>query len=512
MSKLLLFIITIITLIIHINCKQIENDIINNIKELAVQSGIKNCPILNFEGYTCPINISYKKNNNINIIGGLGFSTLKQTTKLPILKSANYSKIKNEEFDYYEYDKASVLFDTLYSYDNNLARAGIYSKKEGADQLFVNFYSNSMKGTLSQKRITFYEVNSISSLDESFEKVISILPQEYNEDAYNLVVEFWGDSYLKNMKYGGIFEDIRALRSCYNADIKDVEKNVESIIYNNEPSKEVRYLEYASYSQVSIYGGNPEILENNKRLETIETNPVFVLGIKKPIWDLINDDKKRENMKMHIENTVRTKITKYIQDSKERIKQLFLEEAMKEKLVSYAQSYPVYDYSYVPWDYAWLFSLDMYGYRPDVKCNTPCRYDLDRKTVRGSISAYVAYISDFNKGLLDKYPLYSLADMELGNSPMNVERIIDENGYYYEIGRKYNKDGQLIKYKETEKTRSGCVTAISNFAQDVTIIPNVGWKYGIDIITCYRSNPRIDYIQEWGQNQEYLRYGCPKTI
>ena len=67
----------------------------------------------------------------------------------------------------------------------------MYSHREGADQLFVNFYNNNMKGTLAQKIYTVYKVDANLELDEYFEKAISLLPQNYNKNTYDQIIQFW---------------------------------------------------------------------------------------------------------------------------------------------------------------------------------------------------------------------------------------------------------------------------------------------------------------------------------
>lgn len=478
----------------------IANDNINTIiKKIALSSAAINCPILNFEGSTCPTNIVNFVNKDVNIIGGLGFDTIKQTTKLPILKSNNYTKLKKEEFEYHEFDKVTDLFNMLYSYDIDLAKAGIYSKREGADQLFSRFYSNSMKGTVSQKRITYFEVNAAPELDDNFQKAVSMLPEEYNEDTYNLIMEFWGDSYLEYMQYGGIFEDIRALRSCHNADVQDVKKNVDSLINNNKPSSEVRYLDYASYSQSSIYGGNPEIIETKKRMETIESNPVFVAGIKKPIWNLIKEGKVRDNIKLHIENTIKLRINKYIQDSKNRIKELFLEEAKKEQYQIYIQSYAVYNFAQLP---------PNYNYHDGAFARLDCIH-VNYESRTGYTTACVSGGGNEPAIREFKQPVWS------PNPDPYVEfkSTIDENGYYQRQSEQ-NKPfwGHQPKYYSA-KLRSGCIIAdVYARDQEIKIVPGLGWKWGHVWFNCIKCNPWIRYVNEGGQTQEYLECSCPKTV
>ena len=77
-----------------------------DIQKFAELSALKHCPFLNFNGFTCPIKTPISE-NNINIIGGLGFSTIQQTTKLPIYKSEKAVEIYEEKYEYSEFNKVS---------------------------------------------------------------------------------------------------------------------------------------------------------------------------------------------------------------------------------------------------------------------------------------------------------------------------------------------------------------------------------------------------------------------
>ena len=146
-----------------------------------------------------------------------------------------------------------------------------------------------------------------------------------------------------------------AVRECYNTDVSDIQKNIESIINSGSPSKDVRFLDYALYSSKNIIGGNPEIVDIMERIKSIKSNPVFIYGTKYPIWMSIPEGKIRENMKLHLEN-INNKIIEFINNSKQRIKELFLEEAKKEQYLLYSQHYAIYDYSMLPYQ-------QYYGYQ-----------------------------------------------------------------------------------------------------------------------------------------------------
>ena len=488
MIKYLLFLLLILG---YIQCLTIE--------DIAYESAKKYCPIIGFRGSACPIaNLEHQPEKNIldNIVGGIGFDTIRQLTRLPVKKSQKPIECFNEELEYFEFSEISKFYDRIYS--NKDAKAGMYSQREGADQLFVNFYGNTMKATLAQKKYTYYQVNSELELDEYFEKAIDLLPQNYDKDIYDVIINFWGDSFVTESNYGGIFENQRALRECFNAEISDVQKNIDSLINNEQPSKDVRFLDYSLYSSIDIIGGNPEITNYTERLNTFKTNPVFIHGTKLPIWEAIPEGTIRQNMKIHIRNIDR-KIIDFIDASKDRIKNLFFEEAKKEEYIIYSENYAVYDYAMLPYSQYWNYGCQ--NSRPDCYY---CHEDFETKKRWGFSRACVTF---WKKNPAIRYS--EITDMGVHSMYNDT---IDNNGYYQMINVNYFLS-KFTSRLESIKIRSGCnIGGYYGPKISTSIIPNIGWKYGFNVYYCIKCIPWIRYVTEWGQAQEYFECSCPKTI
>lgn len=480
-----------------------SNVLAESIEQIALESAKKNCPLLSFNGKICPFQIQSQK-NTVNLIAGLGFDTNKQIIRLPIFKSENNIEYEEQKYEYREFDKITDFYDLIYN--NKNAKAGMYSHKEGADELFKNFYASNMKGTLAQKIFTTHRVDSNNKLDEYFEKAILLLPEVYNFDTYDYIIKFWGDSYILNASYGGIFENQRALRECYNADINDLRKNIESLINTGTNDKSVKFLEYSLYSAQDIIGGNPELLNITERIKSIKSNPVFIYGTKYPIWLAMPEGKIRENMKNHVNNVYKG-INDYINKSVQRVKDLFLEESKKEKYRVYWQTYAVPDFSVLE---------KRYGcYSP------PGRSDCDY--CHETLNEWPVRRWGYSRSCVQLENMETLQENAVGYKEDKLDYLfrftkesntIDENGYFQMSVENYRvkwggEIGELIEKYESNKIRSGCIPKNNS---ERFIMPGHGWMYGKLLLYCIKCLPVINYISEYGNTQEYLQCQCPKTI
>jgi hypothetical protein len=317
----------------------------------------------------------------------------------------------------------------------------------------------------------------------------------YDSSAYDLIVKFWGDSYLTESNYGGVFEIQRALRECYNADVKEIQKNIDIIINSGTPSHDLRFLDYAMFSTNNIIGGNPEIMNITERIKTIKANPVFIYGRKLPLWQAISPGKIRDNMKIHL-NNINKKMMDYIEFNKNKIKDMFLQEAKKEQYTLIKQSYAIYDYSRLSFSQYYQYNCGIHRYDCYNCKETPNK---DR--------------SGFSRACVtteNKLSAVEHTEESMGTLKYIWDNNIDADGFYQISFMQKDKD-DIIMQTSSRKIRSGCMQENKDNDHDI-IIPNIGWKWGTPIYWCIKCIPWVRYVSEYGQTQEYHECSCPKTI
>ncbi|KAL9654967.1 hypothetical protein ABK040_008756 [Willaertia magna] len=201
-----------------------------------------------------------------------------------VLKSRVYTQAQGERFLSKVMQDPRSLYDFFYPTDlSNNFYNGLYSRNLRSTQLYNSYFKGNMKVTVAQKQYLSYNavVTSNSDLTDKFKEVLSFLPDVYNPDVYQRVIDYFGDLYC----YG----DPSMLRY--------VEQLLDSSINTGSPKPPNGFIDYARADQLTIVGGNPQEGNIHNRIRSFPNNPSPILFSAVPIWTVFPAGPKRDNMK-----------------------------------------------------------------------------------------------------------------------------------------------------------------------------------------------------------------------
>jgi hypothetical protein len=240
---------------------------------------------------------------------------------------------------------------------------------------------------------------------------------------------------------------------------------------------------------------NKDFFKYASNTSLIKANPVFIYGRKLPLWQAISPGKIRDNMKIHL-NNINKKMMDYIEFNKNKIKDMFLQEAKKEQYTLIKQSYAIYDYSRLSFSQYYQYNCGIHRYDCYNCKETPNK---DR--------------SGFSRACVtteNKLSAVEHTEESMGTLKYIWDNNIDADGFYQISFMQKDKD-DIIMQTSSRKIRSGCMQENKDNDHDI-IIPNIGWKWGTPIYWCIKCIPWVRYVSEYGQTQEYHECSCPKTI
>ncbi|KAL9658123.1 hypothetical protein ABK040_013036 [Willaertia magna] len=244
------------------------------------------------------------------IVGGLGYDRFNHEMKGQVLKSRSYTETQQNRFLTKVMTDAQSLYNFFYPMDlSNNFYNGLYSRRLDSNQLFGNYFRGNMKVAVGQKQYLTHITSATGTFDltEDFEDIIGFLPDAFNPDIYQKVIDYFGDLVTTDITYGGVIDQMTSLRVCYNEPsmLRYIEQQLDSTIdvaaYARPPNG---FINYARSDQLSIVGGNPQEADTSKRIRSFKQNPAPILFSAVPIWTVFPEGPKRENMKRAYDNYV----------------------------------------------------------------------------------------------------------------------------------------------------------------------------------------------------------------
>ncbi|KAL9658153.1 hypothetical protein ABK040_013065 [Willaertia magna] len=244
------------------------------------------------------------------IVGGLGYDRFNHEMKGQVLKSRSYTETQQNRFLTKVITDAQSLYNFFYPMDlSNNFYNGLYSRRLDSNQLFGNYFRGNMKVAVGQKQYLTHITSATGTFDltEDFEDIIGFLPDTFNPDIYQKVIDYFGDLVTTDIIYGGVIDQMTSLRVCYNdpSMLRYIEQQLDSTIdvaISAIPPN--GFINYARSDQLTIVGGNPQEADTSKRIRSFKQNPAPVLFSAVPIWTVFPEGPKRENMKRAYDNFV----------------------------------------------------------------------------------------------------------------------------------------------------------------------------------------------------------------
>ncbi|EFC40741.1 predicted protein [Naegleria gruberi] len=273
---------------------------------------MENICLLTLSGLDCPgkgLDVNYKTSlmrgamEDMPIIAGVGYNRVDKSINPPILKSPRATPVNEQKTLTRTINGATDYFNMLYPSDGSEIFNGLYSHGTTAtDMIFKKYFEGDLRGYNIQKQYYTHsvQITNIEVTDE-FKKIIDILPDQMDEDLYNMVISSFGDSIATKVTYGGVVDLTTSVRSCYSSpsmeQYLDIQLQV-TIGINTDTSKLPNgYMRYQRVGSLDIIGGNPQISSISQRVQTFANNPVPVKFETIPIWRAFPNGPKQENMK-----------------------------------------------------------------------------------------------------------------------------------------------------------------------------------------------------------------------
>jgi len=199
---------------------------------------------------------------------------------------------------------------------------GIFAKDLGSQSyLLANFGGGYQSMTVvTNTNYAYYleyqdDYNNIPLLPE-IQKAINYLPEEYDEELYNLFIEYWGLFIVINGYAGGMAQQITNIKECYYTSGINMEDQAQLMMLKNLWATEYEhqqytasYLQYSKADLIELYGGDPTINSTNydQRILTYDSQYTVLVNITVvPITNFINNKKKRDNLQQAINNYIKT--------------------------------------------------------------------------------------------------------------------------------------------------------------------------------------------------------------
>ncbi|KAL9641571.1 hypothetical protein ABK040_013491 [Willaertia magna] len=262
----------------HINNVKSRN-IYNNELDTVLRRVGERCPYMSMKGIqkACSglMKGSATTTNNEDffkdlLVGGLGYDRFNHEMKGQVLKSKIYTQ----------------------------------NKEERSTTLYNSYFRGDMKVTVAQKQYLSFsaQVTGVTTEDltEEFKQILEFLPDTYNAEIYQKVIDYFGDLVTTNVVYGGVIDQMSSIKVCYNDPqmLKYVEQQLEaSIIIDGSVKPPNGFVNYVRADQIGIVGGNPQEGDINNRIRSFSNNPAPILFNAVPIWTVFPEGAKKDNMK-----------------------------------------------------------------------------------------------------------------------------------------------------------------------------------------------------------------------
>lgn len=294
------------------------------------------CPYngLNGTNHNCKNNLKDYNLNKLPVIMGVGWDPIVGQIKLPFLKSTYDKKNKiinpnnntylipdgykikilnnnpNNETKKYHYP--SEFFNNI-DPNNNKIKNGIFTKSiTSFDSILPFFASGEQYMTIATEyRYSYYfEAEYEHDIIPLVMEAINSLPIEYDEEIYNLFINYWGTHVIINGSAGGLALQMTSLKECFVPNGIDLDDQVLLIMLKELYEKQYQHVdfyaefrEYSSASSIEIYGGNPIIIDDyDKRAQSFYDYPVIIDMSVRPIYEFIKNEVIRNNLIRAINN------------------------------------------------------------------------------------------------------------------------------------------------------------------------------------------------------------------
>ncbi|KAL9646111.1 hypothetical protein ABK040_007989 [Willaertia magna] len=264
------------------------------------------------------------------VVAGLGYDTFNHQIKGQVLNSKPLKEIDQTKMLSREMTSAESIYDTFYP---RLAFKNLYnglnSRRLGSTDLFSNFFKGNMKVAICQKQYLshFTSVTYNQDRTDEFKEILRLLPVTYDQESYQKIIDYFGDSVATEITYGGVIDQMTSVRVCYNdpAMLRYVEQQLNSDIDAFTAAKPPNgFINYAKSSQLTIVGGNPQESDTVKRIRSFKNNPAPVLLFVIPIHMVFPLGPKGNNMKRAYDeyiNNMNLKIGAQVRNLKNLIEQ-----------------------------------------------------------------------------------------------------------------------------------------------------------------------------------------------
>jgi MAC/Perforin domain len=210
-------------------------------------------------------------------------------------------------------------FDLVTEMNNSRSQviSGILSQPPTQNDFLLSYFSAG-----KQYAIMITEYRSVYNLQNNtdmynmsiiplVQEAIDSLPETYDQDIYDLFIQYWGTHVVFSGQGGAFAQQLTTLKGCYAPNIPlayqaqlTLLKNLYPVQYQHV-SYYQSYQQYSSATNVNLYGGNPVLVNPynwTERINTIQNYPVLTSVQVIPITDFIQNEIIKENLEIAINN------------------------------------------------------------------------------------------------------------------------------------------------------------------------------------------------------------------
>ena len=210
-------------------------------------------------------------------------------------------------------------FDLVREMNNSRSQviSGILSQPPEQNDFLLSYFSAGTQYAIiiTESRSTYYLQNTtdISNLTiiPLVQEAIDSLPETYDQDIYDLFIQYWGTHIVFSGLAGAFAQQLTTLKGCYAPNIPLCTQAQLTLLKNLYPeqyqhvSYYLSYQQYSSAASVSLYGGDPIIVNPGnwtQRINTTQDFPVFTSVQVIPITEFIQNQVIKENLELAINN------------------------------------------------------------------------------------------------------------------------------------------------------------------------------------------------------------------
>ncbi|EFC43635.1 predicted protein [Naegleria gruberi] len=317
--------------------------------DVAIDQVVSKSCLAGLKGVQCPENIGKKRftpSSTLDLLfAGMGYDSYAHTVKPQILNSNTVNVLSSPSVNSISVTMtdARQFYSQVYpiSGQQSTFYNGLYTHNGGADEIFTKFFEGKLNVLNAQQQYTTHQTSVTNAMDitSGFSRIVEILPNEMNQEMYEKIIEFFGDSVMTLVNFGGVVDSTVSVRGCYSDPNMEnyVKTQLSGIIQGYDADVPVGWVKYHKISELDIAGGNPEIDNIPRRVETFHLNPVPIRFDTIPIWQVFPEGPKRNNMKAVYDSYVQAQGS-MVENKINRIQQLKLQELQKpQPFVAYAR-------------------------------------------------------------------------------------------------------------------------------------------------------------------------------